>query len=142
MDYESMERYKEINDILSERNDYNNNMNKSTKSKSHYYDDDNKDIRTSKYLNKKCADERNYLVGFIKPKKIERQFRKHFPKIKSSINIYKKEWELEKIVNPIKYKIEEEKELKELQIMKEKIDKEREFITFRIKNLKKKKILP
>ena len=47
--------------------------------------------------------------------------------------------EMEKLVNPIRFKIEEENELKKIKMMKEKLDKEREIISFRLKNFTKNK---
>ena len=54
----------------------------------------NIDIRTFSDLSKNCYIEKKLLMGFIKPELKERRYRKNVPKYKSTINIYKKEWEM------------------------------------------------
>ena len=141
--YKEKDKDKDINDILFQENENektNNNIYISQNYNSRNYVENKKDnVRTSSDLFRKCFEEKKLLKGFIKAKKKEGQFRKYMPKIKSTINIYKKEWEMEKLVNPIRFKIEEENELKKIKMMKEKLDKEREIISFRLKNFTKNK---
>ena len=143
MDYIYKEKDKDINDIFLQENEnekINNNIYISQNYNSRNYVENNKDnVRTSSDLFRKCFEEKKLLKGFIKDKKKEGQFRKYMPKIKSTINIYKKEWEMEKLVNPTRFKIEEENELKKIRMLKEKLDKEREIISFRLKNYTKNK---
>ena len=46
-------------------------------------------------------------------------------KFRSFIETYKKELELYKLVNPIRYKLSEEKEQKEIKYLKKKLEKNR-----------------
>ncbi len=134
---ESIEKYKIP---LSESERYYN-MNKSIYNKSQRLENNNNiDIRTFSDLSKNCYIEKKLLMGFIKPELKERRYRKNVPKYKSTINIYKKEWELEKIVNPLRYKLEEEKKIKELNLIKEKLNKGKDFSSFGIKKSKKNKL--
>ena len=86
-------------------------------------------IRTLYDLDKKCSLEKKSLVGFNRPKIKDAYYRKYIPKYKSSINIYKKEWDLYKVVNPIKFKLDEEKELKEFKLFQDKLKKEKEILS-------------
>ena len=134
---ESIEKYKIP---LSESERYYN-MNISIYNKSQRLENNNNiDIRTFSDLSKNCYIEKKLLMGFIKPELKERRYRKNVSKYKSTINIYKKEWELEKIVNPLRYKLEEEKKIKELNLIKEKLNKGKDFSSFGIKKSKKNKL--
>ena len=90
-------------------------------------------------MDKKCLLEKKSLVGFNRPKIKAAYYRKYVPKYKSSINIYKKEWDLYKVVNPIKYKLDEEKELKEFKLFKDKLKKEKEILSINMSKSRKNK---
>ena len=77
-------------------------------------------------MNKRYESEKKLLVGYIKPEvKEEVTFRKGIVKFKSFLDTYKKELELYKMVNPIQYKISEEKEQKEIKYLKKNLNKKR-----------------
>ena len=87
---------------------------------------DNGKIHFINNMNKKYESEKKLLVGYIKPEvKEEVTFRKGIVKFKSFLDIYKKELELYKMVNPIQYKISEEKEQKEIKYLKKNLNKKR-----------------
>ena len=115
LDYESKNNYK---NILSEEN------------RNNFEKNNILSIRTLSDLNKKINIEKKLLKGFTKPEIIERTYRKAVPKYKSVLNIYKKEWELYKLVNPIRYKLDEKKEMKELKFIQEKLEKGKDFTFF------------
>jgi len=96
-------------------------------------------IRTLYDLDKKCSLEKKSLVGFNRPKIKDAYYRKYIPKYKSSINIYKKEWDLYKVVNPIKFKLDEEKELKEFKLFQDKLKKEKEILSMNMSKSRKNK---
>ena len=85
-------------------------------------------IRTLNDIKKKCFNEKKLLKGFIRPIIKEAHFRKSLPKYNSAINIYKKELDIYKKVNHIRYKLDEEKELREIKLIKEKLNKEKEVL--------------
>ena len=87
---------------------------------------DNGKIHFINNMNKKYESEKKLLVGYIKPEvKEEVTFRKGIVKFKSFLDTYKKELELYKMVNPIQYKISEEKEQKEIKYLKKNLNKKR-----------------
>ena len=90
-------------------------------------------------MNKKCYIEKKLLKGFTKPEIKERTYRKYVPKYKSVLNIYKKEWEMYKLVNPIRYKLDEKKEMKELKFIQEKLEKGKDFTSFSLPKKRKNK---
>ena len=96
-------------------------------------------IKTLSDLKQDCKIEKQLLIGFIKPNIKEAIYRKTVPKYKSALNIYKKEWELIKKVNPIKYQLDEEKEMKEIQLIKEKLEKGKDIISFNLSKKRKNK---
>ena len=86
------------------------------------------DIRTLSIINKNYKLEKKLLKGYIKKKiKEELNLRKEKVKYKPFINIYKKELELLKLVNPTSQKLDEEKEEKRLKALKRKLEKNREL---------------
>ena len=96
-------------------------------------------IRTLTNIYQKCNLEKKLLNGFIKPIIKEVHFRKTVPKYNSAANIYKKEMELYKIVNPIRHKLDEERKMKELKLIQEKLEKERDFDAFYMSKSRKNK---
>jgi len=144
-----------FNTILSKKNKFNSiEYESKTKNSDFLYDkteeNKNKDnkkeelnnnlgIRTLYDLDKKCSLEKKSLVGFNRPKIKDAYYRKYIPKYKSSINIYKKEWDLYKVVNPIKYKLDEEKELKEFKLFQDKLKKEKEILSMNMSKSRKNK---
>lgn len=96
-------------------------------------------IRTLTNIYQKCNLEKKLLNGFIKPIIKEVHFRKTVPKYNSTANIYKKEMELYKIVNPIRHKLDEERKMKELKLIQEKVEKERDFDAFYMSKSRKNK---
>ena len=137
LEYESKAKYMEL---LSEENEYNNNDNISLNNKTRNYDN-NKiiSIKTLSDLNKKLYLEKKQLTGFVKPEIIERSYRRAVPKYKSTLNIYKKEWELYKTVNPIRYKLDEEKKMKEFKFLQEKLMKGKKLVSLNALKAKKNK---
>ena len=137
LEYESKAKYMEL---LSEENEYNNNDNFSLNNKTRNYDN-NKiiSIKTLSDLNKKLYLEKKQLTGFVKPEIIERSYRRAVPKYKSTLNIYKKEWELYKTVNPIRYKLDEEKKMKEFKFLQEKLMKGKKLVSLNAPKAKKNK---
>ena len=131
IEYESKAKY---NDFLFDKNEENNNMEDKKGELNN-----NLGIRTFYDLDKKCLLEKKSLVGFNKPKIKNAYYRKYVPKYKSSINIYKKEWDLYKVVNPIKYKLDEEKELKEFKLFQDKLKKEKEILSMNMSKSRKNK---
>ena len=124
LEYESKNKYK---NILSEEN-------------RNIFDKNNiLRTRTLWDLNKKCYIEKKLLKGFVKSEIKERTYRKALPKYKSVLNIYKKEWELYKLVNPIRYKLDEKKEMKELKFIQEKLEKGKDFTSFNLPKKRKNK---
>ena len=80
--------------------------------------------------------EKKLLTGYIQPIiKEEIKIRKGILKYKSFIDTYKKEIELYKKVNPIRCKINEEKEEKELKYLLKKLEKARELNPANFKNV-------
>ena len=88
--------------------------------------DDYFDIHTMTNINKNFNMEKKLLTGYQKPViKEQTKFRKGIMKFRSFIETYKKELELYKLVNPIRYKLSEEKEQKEIKYLKKKLEKNR-----------------
>ena len=86
------------------------------------------DIRSLSIINKNYKLEKKLLTGYVKPAiKEELHLRKGIVKYKPFINIYRKELELYKMVNPIRYKLSEEKEEKEFKYLKKRLEKNREI---------------
>ena len=86
------------------------------------------DIRSLSIINKNYKLEKKLLTGYVKPDiKEELHLRKGIVKYKPFINIYRKELELYKMVNPIRYKLSEEKEEKEFKYLKKRLEKNREI---------------
>ena len=80
--------------------------------------------------------EKKLLTGYVKPIiKEEIKIRRGVMKFKSFIDTYKKEIELHKKVNPIRCKINEEKEEKELKYLLKKLEKARELNPAKFKNI-------
>jgi hypothetical protein len=96
-------------------------------------------IRTLTNIYQKCNLEKKLLNGFIKPIIKEVHYRKTVPKYNSTVNIYKKEMELYKIVNPIRHKLDEERKMKELKLIQDKLEKERDFNAFFMSKSRKNK---
>ena len=135
IDYESKVNYK---DVVDEENE--NKMYISLDNKKLNHENNNIfNIKTLYDLNKNCSIEKKLLKGFIKPQIKEATYRKAVPKYKSTINIYKKEWELYKLVNPIRYKLDEEQKLKELKLIQEKLEKGKDFVSFSLTKSRKNK---
>jgi len=135
IDYESKVNYK---DIVDEENE--NKMYISLDNEKLNHENNNIfNIKTLYDLNKNCSIEKKLLKGFNKPKIKEATYRKAVPKYKSTINIYKKEWELYKLVNPIRYKLDEEQKLKELKLIQEKLEKGKDFVSFSLPKSRKNK---
>ena len=103
------------------------------------------DIHTFSSLKTISNLEKKMLKGFIKPVvKQESIHKKFIPKYNSTVNIIKKEMEMLKIVNPLRVKLDKENELKEIKIIKDKIEKSRchlEYINNIAKNVNKVKKL-
>ena len=96
-------------------------------------------IRTLTNIYQKCNLEKKLLNGFIKPIIKEAHYRKTVPKYNSTANIYKKEMELYKMVNPIRHKLDEERKMKELKLIQDKLEKERDFNAFFMSKSRKNK---
>lgn len=87
---------------------------------------DNSKISFINNMKKNYELEKKLLIGYIKPEEKEEViFRKGIMKFKSFIDTYKKELELYKKVNPLLYKLSEEKEQKEIKYLKKKLNKRR-----------------
>ena len=94
------------------------------------------DYRLYNDIKKNYNDEKKLLHGFIKPvKKNERLYRRYLPKYKSAVDIIKKEFETFKLVNPIRVKLDDEKEKKEIKLIQKKIQQSRCLLEY-IKNTK------
>ena len=65
--------------------------------------------------------------------------RKGIPKYKSTAELYKKDLEMFKIVNPDKIKLEEEENKRRMNFLKKKIEKDRIIQIVKYRNLKGKK---
>ena len=136
LEYESKTKYKEL---LSEENEYKIKDNIFLDKKTRNNKNNNlMNIRTMSDLHKNLNLEKKLLVGYVKPKIIQRIYRRAVPKYKSSLNIYKKEWDLIKLVNPIKYKLDEEKKMKELKFLREKLIKGKNIISLNSPKIKTK----
>ena len=127
LETESIKNYR---NLLSEDNERNQKM-----CLSFYNNDDNsqnmdENIKTLSDMSKRYSVEVKLLKGDVKPEIKERSYRKNIPKYKSFINIYKKEYEMFKLVNPIRYRQDEEKQLKEIKYINEKKNKGKEIIGF------------
>ena len=77
-------------------------------------------------LKKYYKNEKNHLIGYQKPFRKEIPLiRKGNPKYKSTGELYKKDLDLFKLVNPEKLKIEEDENNKHINYLKKKIEKEK-----------------
>ena len=86
------------------------------------------DIRSFSIMNKNYKLEKKMLTGYVKPTLKEKlHFRKGNVKYEPFINLYKKELEMYKMVNPIRYKLFQEKEEKEMKYLKKRLEKSREI---------------
>ena len=90
-------------------------------------------------LKKNSKNEQRHLVGYIKPLKKEMpEVRKGIPKYRSTGELYKKELDLFKIVNPDKMRFEEEENKRRLNYIKKKVEKSRLFQIIKHKKSKDK----
>jgi len=90
-------------------------------------------------LKKNSKNEKKHLVGYVKPSKKEMPYiRKGKPKYKSTGELYKKELDLFKIVNPDKVKFEEEEDKRSLNNIKKKLEKSRVLQIIKYKKSKDK----
>ncbi len=112
-------------------------MHKTIYKKFDNYENNKLHIKTLSDINKNCSIETKLLNGFIMPEIKERNIRKSMPNYKSAMNIYKKEIEMYKLVNPIRQKLDEEKELKDIKYIKERRSREKYKAGFYIKKKKK-----
>ena len=144
-------RYDRPNSVMNIRNDYklflpekyhfkksetkrtdteeNQKSNFNNKSKVHSLED----------ITKEFINEKNHINGFIKP--IRKQnviLRKGNPKYKSGKELYKKELDLFKLVNPQKLKMEEDENEKRNNYLKRKIEKDRKIRIVKDKNIRAK----
>ena len=90
-------------------------------------------------ITKEFINEKNHINGFIKP--IRKQnviLRKGNPKYKSGKELYKKELDLFKLVNPQKLKMEEDENEKRNNYLKRKIEKDRKIRIVKDKNIRAK----
>ena len=90
-------------------------------------------------ITKEFINEKNHINGFIKP--IRKQnviLRKGNPKYKSGKELYKKELDLFKLVNPQKLKMEENENEKRNNYLKRKIEKDRKIRIVKDKNIRAK----
>ena len=126
-------------DIFSQsRNKNNNKIN--IKSQSMNEKINKKNIHFFIDLKKNSRNEKKHLVGYIKPLKKEMPYiRKGVPKYKSTGELYKKELDLFKIVNPDKMRFEEEENKRRLNFIKKKIENSRVFEFIKYKKSKDKK---
>ena len=87
-------------------------------------------------LKKSNNDEKKLLIGYQKPfiKEIPK-IKKGMPRYKSTGELYKKELDMFKIVNPEKIKLEEEENNKRINFLKKKIEKERIIQIVKYKHL-------
>lgn len=120
---------KNKNNIKVKNHSMNEKNNKNNKNKIHFFID----------LKKYNKNEKKHLVGYIKPFKKEMPYiRKGIPKYKSTGELYKKELDLFKIVNPDKLRYEEEENKKHLNYIKKKIEKNRVIQIIKYKKSKDK----
>ena len=125
-------------DIFSQSKNKNKNFN-NIKSHSMNEKINKKNIHFFIDLKKNSRIEKKHLVGYIKPIKKEIPYiRKGIPKYKSTGELYKKELDLFKIVNPDKMRFEEEESKKHLNYIKKKIEKSRVFQIIKYKKSKDK----
>ena len=88
-------------------------------------------------INKEFIIEKKNRNGFIKPKKKQNIImRKGSPKFKSGKELYKKELDLFKLVNPQKLKEEEDENEKRNNYLKRKIEKDRKIRIIKDKNIR------
>ena len=99
----------------------------------------NKKIHSIDYIIKDFNKEKKYIKGFKKPlRKPNIILRKGIPKYKSMKELYKKEMDLFKLVNPDKIKMEEDENEKRNNYLKKKIENERKIKIIKNKNFKEK----
>ena len=131
LENESKSNYEEL---LSEEN-----INRKAFSNNKYDKEELNNIIGIRTLNKINFNEKKLLKGFIRPEIKEAHFRKSVPKFNSAINIYKKELEVYKMVNPIRYKLDEERELREIKLIQEKLNKGKDILHFNLAKTRKNK---
>ena len=110
--------------------------------KSHSYNDIvyNEKIHSLKNLKYFYNKEKNYLIGYQKPFNKEIPLlRKGVPKYKSTGELYRKELDMFKLVNPEKIKLEEDENNRRLNYLKKKIEKDRVVQIVKYKHLMGKK---
>jgi len=96
-------------------------------------------IHSLENINKEFIIEKKNMNGFIKPlKKYNIILRKGTPKYKSGKELYKKEMDLFKLVNPQKIKMEEDENEKRNNYLKRKIEKDRKIRIVKDKNIRSK----
>jgi hypothetical protein len=135
LENESFEKYK---NILSDENEEKSKKPlKSIYNKFDTYQKNKLNIKTLNDINDKCLIETKLLEGFNKPDIKERNYRRAVPKYNSPINIYKKEIEMFKLVNPIRNKLDEEKELKEIKYIEERRKKGKYMVSYLTNKMKK-----
>ena len=89
-----------------------------------------------KDINEEYKKEKQDINGYIKPIKKEPPIlRKGYPKYKSGKEIYKKELNLLKLVNPQKLKQEEDENYRRDNYLKKKIEKNRKIKIIKDKNV-------
>ena len=136
--YDTEEDYFDI--FGQNRNKKNNNNKVNIKSHSMNEKINKRNIHFFIDLKKNSTKEKKNLVGYIKPLKKEMPYiRKGVPKYKSTGELYKKELDLFKIVNPDKLRFEEEENKRRLNYIKKKIEKSRVFEIIKYKKSKDKK---
>ena len=131
-------RYYRPNSVMNIRNDYKIYSPKKQefkKSESKRYDteESHKDIYNNKNkihslgnINLEFSNEKKNINGYIKPlSKPNTILRKGYPKFKSGKELYKKELDLLKLVNPQKIKMEEDENEKRNNYLKRKIEQDR-----------------
>lgn len=95
-----------------------------------------KNINSLKDINEEYKKEKQDINGYIKPIKKEPPIlRKGYPKYKSGKEIYKKELNLLKLVNPQKLKQEEDENYRRDNYLKKKIEKNRKIKIIKDKNV-------
>jgi len=144
-------RYNRPNSVMNIRNDYKiflpkkyqfkKSETKRTDTEENQKDNFNNksNIHSLEDITKEFINEKKHINGFIKP--IKRQnliLRKGNPKYKSRKELYKKELDLFKLVNPQKLKMEEDENEKRNNYLKRKIEKDRKIRIVKEKNIRAK----
>ncbi len=88
-----------------------------------------KSIKTLIDIKNYCNKEKKMLKGFIKPEiKEEGFFRRHIPKYNSVSETILKELEISKLVNPRRFKLDMEREKRQIELINKQIEKSRNQI--------------